>query len=335
MTTRNRGWLCGENLYFPAKPVLLLYPGLCRWVGLLMGLWGLVLGEPVVAQDAAVDTIRMPFDVQGHRGARGLLPENTLPAFLKALELGVTTLEMDVVITRDDQVVVSHEPWMSGTFCSLPSGEPVPVAQEQQYNLYTMTWPEVQAFDCGRRGHPRFPRQQPMQVHKPLLREVIAAAEAWTQMHGRPPVQYNIETKSMPEGDGLFHPVPALFSRLLYDVLADTGIRDRAIVQSFDVRTLQAMRQWDPSLRLALLVAREQNRGLTAHLDALGFTPTIYSPDYRLVDAALVEAVHQAGMHLIPWTVNTLEDMLHLKALGVDGLITDYPNIGRALLDQE
>lgn len=333
MTTRQQRCFCGEKLYFqPTAFRFATLLGLFRWTGLLLG-WGLALSGPTLAQPVTVDTTRIPFDVQGHRGARGLLPENTLPAFLKALELGVTTLEMDVVITRDHQVVVSHEPWMSGTICSLPSGEPVPEAHERAYNLYTMTWPEVQAFDCGSRGHPRFPRQQPMRVHKPLLREVIAAAEAWTQAHGRPPVRYNIETKSMPEGDERFHPVPAVFSRLLYEVLVETGIRDRALVQSFDVRTLQVLRQHDPTLRLALLIARGQDRGVSGNLAVLGFTPAVYSPDYTLVDAALVAAVHEAGMQLIPWTVNTLEEMQHLKSLGVDGLITDYPDLGRALLE--
>lgn len=273
------------------------------------------------------------FDLQGHRGARGLLPENTVPAFLRALELGVTTLEMDAVITKDGEVVVSHEPWFSSVICSLPSGEPVPPADEQRYRIYELPYEEVARFDCGSRGHPRFPEQQPMRVSKPLLRDVIRAAEAYAAEHDLPPVRYNIETKSRPGGDGVLHPGPEEFVRLLYGVLTETGIRDRATLQSFDVRTLQAARRLDPSLQLALLVEFEGNRGLEADLAELGFTPDLYSPDYRLVDAALVAAAHARGLQVVPWTVNDLEEMRRLKALGVDGLITDYPDRGRLLLE--
>ncbi len=284
---------------------------------------------------AQADTARTYFDVQGHRGARGLLPENTIPAFLKALELGVTTLEMDAVISADSQVVVSHEPWFSGTICTQPDGEPVPVEQERTFRLYAMTYDEIARYDCGSRGHPRFPEQQPMKVAKPRLADVLAAAEAYTRAHGLPPVQYNIETKSTPEGDGYFHPPPDVFTRLLYDVVAGAGVADRTILQSFDVRTLRYAREAGLPLRLALLVEAQDDPGLEANLARLGFTPHIYSPDYRLVDAALVEAVHARGMHLIPWTVNDVPTMRRLRDLGVDGLITDYPDRARFLLDPD
>lgn len=272
------------------------------------------------------------FDLQGHRGARGLLPENTIPAFIRALELGVTTLEMDAVITRDEQVVVSHEPWFSSLICSTPSGQPVPEDEERQHRIYELTYEEVAQYDCGSRGNPRFPRQEAMPVAKPLLRDVIAAAEAYTAEHGLPAVQYNIETKSTPAGDGVFHPGPEAFTRLLYDVLVETGVKDRTILQSFDVRTLRVGRVLDASWRLALLIGGGEDRGLEANLEGLGFTPHIYSPDYRLVDTALLKAAHGRGMQVIPWTVNTQEEMLRLQALGVDGLITDYPDLGRVLL---
>ena len=271
------------------------------------------------------------FDVQGHRGARGLLPENTIPGFLRALDLGVTTLEMDVAVTADSQVVASHEPWFSAAICSLPSGEPVDEANEQDYRIYEMPYDSVAAFDCGRRGNPRFPRQEPMAVSKPLLRDVIEAAEAYAAEHGLPGVRYNIETKSRPEWDGVFHPNPETFTRLLYNVLEETDVRPRATIQSFDPRTLQVARRLDPSLSLALLVAEEQGGRLEDQVEALGFTPAIYSPAYRLVDEDLVEAAHERGMLVIPWTVNTLEEMQRLKKLGVDGLITDYPDVAQAL----
>ncbi len=273
------------------------------------------------------------FDLQGHRGARGLLPENTIPAFLRALELGVTTLELDVVIAKDATVVVSHDPWMSATICALPSGEPVPVAEQKTYRLFEMTYDEVTRYDCGSRGNPDFSRQEKMNVAKPRLRDMIDAAEAYAREHGLPPVQYNIETKSRPEWDGTFTPDPETFTRLLHTVLVETGVKDRAILQSFDVRTLQIGRRLDPSWCLALLLGSENDPGMAANLDTLGFTPEIYSPDYHLVDADLLREAHDRNMLVIPWTVNTLEEMQRLKNLGVDGLITDYPDLGVGLLN--
>ncbi len=301
-----------------------LSPRLCL-LAVLLGYGGPAMTPP--------DARSQSFDLQGHRGARGLLPENTLPAFLKALDLGVTTLEMDVVVAGDSTVVVSHEPWMSGVICTRPNGRRVSLLRQKKYRLFEMTYGEIAQYDCGSRGNPRFPRQQKRPAAKPRLHDVIEAAEAHAAAHGLPPPRYNVETKARPEWDGVFTPDPETFTRLLYDVLVETGVKDRAILQSFDVRTLRVGRRLDPTWRLALLIDRDADRGLAANLDALGFTPEIYSPDYRLVDADLIQDAHARGMLVLPWTVNTLDEMQRLKALGVDGLITDYPDVGRALLE--
>ena len=303
------------------------------WIGLGLFVVGLFAGIRAMDLNEQERAATPAFDIQGHRGARGLLPENTIPAFIRALELGVTTLEMDVVISKDSQVVVSHEPWFSGVICTQPSGEPVPEEDDRSFRIFEMTYDEVARFDCGSRGNPRFPRQEKMRVVKPLLRDVIEAAEAYGREHRLPPIQYNIETKSQPEGDGLFHPDPATFTRLLHEVVEATGIKERSYLQSFDMRTLQFARTHDPSWRLVLLIEPSGDAGLAANLERLGFTPLVYSPYYQLVDSALVETTHARGMQLIPWTVNTLEEMQHLKALGVDGLITDYPDIAQALME--
>lgn len=277
------------------------------------------------------DTASLPdsssLDIQGHRGARGLLPENTIPAFIRALDVGVTTLEMDVVISKDREVVVSHEPWFSAEICTDPDGRPVSAEDEQSHNLYALTYADISRYDCGVRGHARFPRQDAIAATKPLLRDVIRAAEAHRGDHGLSDFDYNIETKSRPEWDGHFHPDPTTFTRLLYEVVTKERVLERTTLQSFDIRTLQIARDMDPSWRLVLLVSAADDRGIDANLGALGFAPETYSPDYRLVDEALVERVHELGMKLIPWTVNSEADMQHLIGLGVDGIITDYPDI--------
>ena len=270
------------------------------------------------------------FDVQGHRGARGLAPENTLPAFRRGLELGVTTLELDTVVSADRQVVVSHDPVMSDVFCTHPDGRAVTPGDD--IVLYALPYAEIARFDCGSRPNPRFPEQTLEAASKPLLRDVIRFAEAWAREHDRP-VFYNVETKSTPAGDGRLHPPPAEFVDLIWGVVEAEGVAERFTLQSFDVRTLQAARERALPIRLALLVAdvhvgsdRSALRYLDDGLDALGFVPEIYSPEHTLVTRPVVEAAHGRGMLVIPWTVNDRAAMERLAGLGVDGLITDYPD---------
>ncbi len=273
-------------------------------------------------------TVQAPegFDLQGHRGARGLAPENTIPAFRKALDLGVTTLELDVVISGDGQVVVSHEPWMSHEICTTPDGTPVPEAEERNHNLFDMTYAQIEAYDCGTRRHARFPEQELQAVAKPLLRDVIEMAEAYASRQREAPVFYNVETKIRPSWEGTFTPGPEAFADAVIEVLRTTGVAARATLQSFDPRTLMVARMRQAPVRLALLVAASRDQGVEQNLEMLPFSPHIYSPDFTLVDADLIAAAHDHGMQVVPWTVNEVEDMQRLVDLGVDGLITDYPD---------
>lgn len=266
------------------------------------------------------------FDLQGHRGARGLFPENTVPGFLAALEIGVTTVEMDVVISADSVVVVSHEPWMSDVICSQPDGEPVPPDSRDRFNMFKMSYYEIRMYDCGSRSNPRFPEQEPQRTIKPRLADVLRAAEVWTDQFDKPAVEYNIETKSRPGADGVFHPAPDTFVDLLVADIDRAGVRSRTTIQSFDVRTLQSARERYPDIKLALLLAAGYEEGFERNVENLGFEPEIYSPDFSLVTEELIEKAHSRGMLVIPWTVNTMDDMRRLIDLGVDGLITDYPN---------
>lgn len=275
------------------------------------------------------------FDLQGHRGARGLAPENTLPAFRLALDLGVTTLEMDTVVSADEQVVVSHDPWMASAFCSYPSGAPVRPEEEADLLIYAMPYAEVARFDCGRRGHPAFPQQKPQAAIKPLLRDVIRMAEGHAAHRGRPPVFYNVETKSTPAGDGELHPEPEAFVALIWEVVEREGVAERFTLQSFDVRTLRVARRMRLPIRPSLLVADTGQGPVESFREgirSLGFVPHVYSPDFRLVDEAVIERAHADEMAVVPWTVNDEAAMRRLRALGVDGLITDYPDVGMRVL---
>ena len=263
------------------------------------------------------------FDLQGHRGCRGLMPENTIPGFIHALNLGVRTLEMDVVISRDRKVILSHDPWMSPEFCRMPDGSDI-LDNVDKPLIFQLTEHEVSQFDCGSRPYAAFPQQKHIRASKPSLKAVIDAAENHARNTGRPAPRYNIETKSTPAGDHIYHPDPDTFADLLGEVLTAEGIAERSTVQSFDVRTLQRFHNRRPEIVLSLLVEDEET--LETHLNELGFVPQIYSPEYRIVNAELIAECRGHGMQIIPWTVNEASDMAALVRLGVDGLITDYPD---------
>ncbi len=266
----------------------------------------------------------MTFDIQGHRGCRGLYPENSVVAFIEAVKLGVNTLELDVVVSKDGQLVVSHEPWMSPAICLFPEGQPSEEDARQTANIYKMTYEEIGRYDCGTRNHPKFREQKKMFAPKPLLSEVIDSVEIYIRQNHLTPVQYNIETKSTPDGDDVYHPKPDVFAKLLYDLLKHKSILSKCIIQSFDPRTLKAVHQIDSLVTTALLVADIDS--FEKNVEHLGFTPPIYSPNFILVTDKMIKKCHRKNVKVIPWTVNDEDKMLKLKSMGVDGIITDYPD---------
>lgn len=271
--------------------------------------------------------------VHGHRGCRGLLPENTIPAFLKAAKLGVDALELDVVITGDSQVLVSHEPWFAAEYCLKPNSETIPPEEERQLNIYNLPYSTIKQYDCGTRQHPRFPDQQNLPAHKPLLSEVIeAVSELCRQRESKPPY-FNIEIKSSAEGDNLFHPEPEVFVKLLLEVLATYNLQEEVMVQSFDVRTLQVLHRLAPTIKLGLLT--EDLTQPEERLEMLGFIPYAYNPHYSLVNPELMELLNLQRIKCFVWTVNdegTAQQMLHY---GVSGIITDYPTLILDLIKSE
>lgn len=266
-------------------------------------------------------------DKQGHRGCRGLMPENTIPAFLKAIDLGVNTLEMDAVITKDNLVVLSHDPFFNHEITTLPNGEFVLEENEKLSNIYKMPYSEVIKYDVGQKVHPRFPQQQKIEAHKPLLSQVIDTVETYAKTNHKPALFYNIETKSTAQTDGVFHPNPKEFVDLLMAVIFQKKIENRVIIQSFDIRTLQYLHQIHPEIKTALLVEDFDKKEFSDQIKDLGFVPTIYSPAQELVTPRLVLQCKEKHIKLIPWTVNNLETIHKFVEMGVDGIISDYPNL--------
>lgn len=272
------------------------------------------------------ETPAQNFDWQGHRGCRGLLPENTIPAFLKALEFPqVMTLEMDLAVSKNGELIVSHEPWMNEATCSKPDGQPVTKDEAMSLKIMGMTYEEIKRYDCGSRGNARFPQQVPMAVHKPSLEDVVTVVRQTCEANKRPMPRFNIEIKSHPDGDGIFTPKVEDFVKLVMAEITRLKIADLSCIQSFDVRALQVLKKISPDQVMALLV--ENKDGFEKNLQLLGFQPNIYSVDYHLLRKRDVKALHKLGLKVIPWTVNDLKSMKKLRRWNVDGIITDYPNL--------
>lgn len=263
-------------------------------------------------------------DIQGHRGCRGLMPENSIPGFIMALDSGATTLEMDLAISRDGQVVVSHEPWMNAAICLTPEGREIKPADEKRHNLYRMNYEEIKLWDCGSKGNARFPEQQKIPVWKPLLLDVIRAVEKHIRDKQGYEVDYNLEIKSMPAGDHLFHPAPAAFSDLVFRLVDQYLPWNRVVIQSFDFRVLKYWHEKYPHVRLAALV--DNPKTIDQNLQDIGFTPAIYSPNFRLISKNEIEYCHSRKMRIVPWTVNEAADIRNLIIWRADGIISDYPN---------
>jgi glycerophosphoryl diester phosphodiesterase len=273
---------------------------------------------------AAPTLLKADFDWQGHRGCRGLLPENSIPAFLKALELGVTTLELDLSVSRDSQLIVSHEPWLNDEICLKADGSAVTKEDAESLLIWKMTAAEVQQCDCGSRGHPRFKEQKPMRTVKPTLRQVVEAIRKQADFLRKPMPMFNIEIKSQPLYDEKRTPSVSAFAKLVFDEIHALKIAPKSCIQSFDPRSLEAIHKLDPKQTTALLV--ENQDGLKANLKRLTFKPTIYSPYFLLIQKSSVDSCHQNNIKIIPWTVNDTAAMRQLITIGVDGIITDYPD---------
>jgi len=267
--------------------------------GILLALFGL---SPMLSQTADKPKLL----VHGHRGARARRPENTLPAFEYAIQQGVDALEMDMAVTRDNVVVISHDPILHGPVCTGPNPSAV---------IRQLTLAEVRQWDCGAVRNPRFATQQPVPgTRMPTLDDVFQLAPRGT-------FDYNIETKSFldkPE----YTPPPEEFVRLVLEKIRKYKLEKRIILQSFDFRTLVAMKKIAPEIRLSALTETDQRDFPAIAAEAQA---GIISPEFHLVTPAKVAAAHAAGLQVVPWTANTPADWDPLIQAKVDAIISDDP----------
>ena len=190
-----------------------------------------------------------------------------------------------------------------------------------------MLYDSIKTYDVGLKPNPRFPQQQRLPVSKPLLSDLFDSVKNYMLTSKRPYPFFNIETKCMPATDNIYHPEPAEFVELLMKLISEKKMENYVIIQSFDFRSLQYLHQHYPHIKTAMLIEDFDKRSVEEQIKTLGFIPTIYSPENSLVNKGLVEKCHQQNMKVIPWTVNEAKKINELTEMGVDGIISDYPNL--------
>jgi glycerophosphoryl diester phosphodiesterase len=269
-------------------------------------LWGVLLALPGLSPMLWLMADQPRLLVHGHRGARARRPENTLPAFEYAIQQGVDALEMDMAVTRDNIIVISHDPILHGPVCTGPKESAV---------IHQLTLAEVRQWDCGAVRNPRFPTQKVVPgTRMPTLDDVF-------QLAPRGNFDYNIETKSFVDKPE-YTPPPEEFVRLVLDKIRQYHMEKRIILQSFDWRTLVAMKKIAPEIRLAALTEFDQRAFPAIAAEAQA---GIVSPEFHLVTPAKVAAAHAAGLQVVPWTANTPPDWDRLIQAKVDAIISDDP----------
>jgi glycerophosphoryl diester phosphodiesterase len=292
-----------------------------------------ILGVTVVAGCLAACTaskhVSLPanypvFYKEGHRGTRGLMPENTIPAMKKGVEAGANCIEVDVYLTKDGKVLIAHDPFVNVTHSLYADGSEIAKSDAKKYIWHQMNYEDIRQFDVGSKPYPAFPQQQKIKTSMPLLGELIDSVEAYVAANNLPKPIYNIELKTSPKYDSLqYNASPAEVVEAVLNDVKPRNIGNRFYIQSFDVRPLQYLHKHHADIVIGYLT---EGKNLDSNLKSLGFLPHIYSPHASLVNKAMAAFCHSKNMKLVPWTVNDKEKMKSLIADGVDGIITDYPN---------
>lgn len=267
----------------------------------------------------------------GHRGTRGMMPENTIPAMEKGISYGADMVEMDVHITKDGKVIVYHDDSFDPNYTLMPDGSEIDPKQRDKYIFYQMDYTDIRPFIIGIKKYKPYPLQQSVRTYTPLLGELVDSVDRYTKVNKLPKVYYLVEIKADEKTDGINQPAPDVFVKKVMEVLAPKKLGDRLIIQSFDKRQIKEVHRQYPNVATGFLIG-DNKVSLEQHLQDLGFNPTFYNPHYGMVDAKLVQQCHDRHMLICPWTVNDMTEMKRLRELKVDGIITDFPNYFAELL---
>ena len=263
------------------------------------------------------------FEVIGHRGHMSHYPENSIEGFKSAVALGVDALEMDLVVSADKQIVVSLEPFMAAASVLTADGKRINRSTEKSHNLFQMSYDSIRQYKTGLLKDRNFRDQKETESFKPLLGEVLKQVEAYRKEKKFPPIKYYLEVKSTPNNYGVFQPYPAEFTELLMQVIKAHQMENAIVVKSFDVNLLNTFNKKFPEIETSLLTYKTP---IHEKLSQLEFKPNAIGPYFKLLKSKeQVEELHVQGLKIIPWTVNSERDIIKMIKLGVDGIISDYP----------
>lgn len=286
----------------------------------------LLIALPVV--NTTAQQRKYVVDVQAHRGGMGLFPEESLEAMLNAVDLGVNTLEMDLCVTQDKKVILSHDKYFSHRFTTRPDGTPVMEGEPREY-FWHMPYDSVARYDVGLRQNPDMPEQQTVATPKRLLADVVAAVEAYTEERGLAPMHYNIEIKCDPDQaggiEGRDWPEYHEFVDICIAALDALNLGDRLIIQTFDTRSLNYINERYPGHHLSYLVGGGSGT-YEQIMGRLNFMPEWFSPAWTIMDQNMVDHAHADGMKIVTWTVDEKEQMRRVIDMGVEAVISNYPN---------
>lgn len=262
------------------------------------------------------------FERIAHRGGSALMPENSIGAMRNALDFHVG-LEMDAYLSKDKKVFVYHDDVISPKFASNPEGSPVSKEQASLKKIIEFTYDELTKYDVGLRRHPDFPRRKIVSTRIPLLTDLIDSVELYAQAGALKAPTYSIEMK-VPNAT-----LPASYKQDLVDaaitIITEKSIQKRVIIQSFDIEVLEYLHKKYPNIQTAYLISQTPEDYM-GNLKKLSFKPTAYSPPYRSVTRAMVAYCHQHNIQVVTWTVNDPAEITRLQNMGVDAVMSDYPD---------
>lgn len=277
--------------------------------------------------------LRKVIDLQGHRGARGLKPENTWPAFEEAIKYKMVTLELDTVLTKDKRIVIHHDSDTNPVICQNVNGSEI-----KKISLYELTLAELQSYDCGTKKNPNFPNQIPVPGTKLLSLEEFFEKVLFAEKKTKEIYEFNIETKFPDDGSAPDSLVKEHTEKLI-QIIEKYKVTERSTIQSFDLRTLTFSKAKNSKIKTSALFVPTYFQGF---LMTIGFgngyrdkilsltkdkQADIISPYFLYVTPKFVNEAHNKGIFVIPWTVNTEKEMKRLVSCGVDGIISDYPDL--------
>jgi glycerophosphoryl diester phosphodiesterase len=251
----------------------------------------------------------------GHRGCRGILPENSIEGIQKAIDLGVDGIEFDVVVNKDKQIVISHAPYMEKKYCLIPDRGRI--KQEKEFNLFQMTQMEIEQFDCGSKYHPNFPKQKKLKTYKPLLQELFSKVDFSE-------VMILFEIKSEKRYYGKYQPQPDEYVDIILKEVSNYVHRKNIVFMSFDANIINELHNKAPQYKLVYLT-HSSFKSVKSSIKDLTIKPYAIGMHNPTISKREIIKAHELGIAVFAWTVNTYKDFERLKRYGIDGIITDYP----------